>query len=216
MATEELLSHADNAKRLVFAMCHEISNLVAAVRLQAHLIDEDLSARGLAVASLEIDDASARSSALLALIRPVLSDPKADAPPIGADAIACGVERALEDYGGRGVELGIDTGGDLPKVKADPEVIHYLLLIHVYNAMETVGSGGTVRVHVETRSDEVAFIVEESGETDDEHLNWREGALRGRTLSCAISDYILAKRGGHIAVSRQGERTHSEICTPIA
>ncbi len=214
MATEELLSHSDNAKRLVFAMCHEISNLVAAVRLQAHLLDEDLGARGLAVASLEIDDSSARSSALLALVRPVLSDPKGDPPPIDADAIAFGLERALEDYGRRGVELTIDSSRELPKVKADPEVIHYLLLIHIYNAMETVGSGGNVGVRFEARSDEVAFIVEESGEEDEEHLHWQQGSLRGRTLSCAISDYVLGKRGGRIAVSRQDERTRTEICTP--
>ena len=30
------------AVELVFAMCHEISNAVTAIRLQAHLIDEEL------------------------------------------------------------------------------------------------------------------------------------------------------------------------------
>ena len=98
MPDRDFQSSADSSNNLVFALCHEISNLVAAIRLQAHLLDEELDARGLAVSSLEIDDLSARCAALLALVRPVLNEVAATAvpAPIPANVIAHGFERALE------------------------------------------------------------------------------------------------------------------------
>ena len=47
MSAQALHDRSIDEANLVYAMCHEISNLVAAIRLQAHLLDEDLDARGL-------------------------------------------------------------------------------------------------------------------------------------------------------------------------
>ena len=111
MSAQAFRDPATDSAALVFAMCHEISNLVAAMRLQAHLLDEELDARGLAVASLEIDDLSARTASLLALVRPVLTEPLKDVPPIAAGVIALGFERALTEYGERGFEIVFEIDG---------------------------------------------------------------------------------------------------------
>ena len=58
---------------LVFAICHEVGNLVGVIRLNADLIDAKASERELATLSVEIDDSSARIRSLLALVRPLLS-----------------------------------------------------------------------------------------------------------------------------------------------
>lgn len=215
MSDSDIRSDTDASRRLVFAMCHEISNLIGAVRLRAHMLNEDQGPRELAVASLEIDDLSARSSALLALIRPVLSPPDA-IEEIAAETIVVGVERALEEYGGRGVELSVEAGEELPAVRANPEVYHYLLLSQLLGAIEAVGAGGRVRLVVEPREGEVVFAVEDGAEADEQMLEWWKSTLRGRVLGCALADQILSKREGRFAVLRQADGTRAEICAPRA
>jgi len=208
---------ADESANLVFAMCHEISNLVAAVRLKAHLLDEDLDARGLAVASLEIDDLSARSAMLLALVRPVLIAPPEEIPPIGAGVIALGFERALAEYGGRGFEIIFEIEPRLPDVRAEPEVLHYILLCHAYGAMEAMGtmdSGERIRIEVVAAEKEVIFAVEDQAPADEEHLKWWESSLRGRALESAVANYILTRRGARFEVRRRGDCNRTEIVVP--
>ncbi len=208
---------AVDSVNLVAAMCHEISNLVAAVRLRAHLLDEDLDTRGLAVASLEIDDLSARSATLLALVRPVLVAPLEEIPPIGAGVIALGFERALAEYGGRGFEIVFETEPLLPEVRAEPEVFHYILLCHAYGAMEAMGttdSGGRIRIEVVAAEKEVIFAIEDQAPADAEHLSWWEASLRGRALESAMANYILSRRGARFDVQRRGDWNRTEISAP--
>ncbi len=207
---------ASDAATLVFAMCHEISNLVAAVRLQAHLLDEDLNARGLAVASLEIDDLSARAASLLALVRPVLSAPRGDVPVVGASVIALGFERAMAEYGGRGFEIVYEPEQDLPEIRAESEVFHYILLNHAYGAMEAMGSEGKLRFSVAADAKEVVFAIEDHAAADEQHLTWWQASLRGRALESAVAYHILAKRGARFEVRRSGNCNRTEIAAPRA
>ena len=62
---------------LVLSLCHEIGNVIGAIRLNAHLVDSEMGARELARTAVDLDDLSARSSALLMQIGPVL---RADPP----------------------------------------------------------------------------------------------------------------------------------------
>jgi len=207
---------SEEARRLVFAMCHEISNWVAAVRLHAHLLDDDLGPRGLALASIEIDDSSARSGALLALVPAVLSQPHDDGIQAEAEAIVLGLQRVIDEHGGRGIVLEIQADGDLPRVRVDPQVIHYLLLMHFYGAIDSAVTGSRVRVVVESGNDEVCFAIEDTSPADEQHLGWRDAALRGRVLSCAIADHVLKKIGGRLEVGRADTGTRTSICVPIA
>jgi len=205
--------HGDSAN-LVFAMCHEVSNLIAAVRLQAHLLDEDLDARGIAVASLEIDDLSARTVSLLALVRPVLSEPPAEIAPIGAGVIAAGFERALADFGGRGIEIGLEIEPDLPDVRAEPEVFHYVLLSQAYGAMEAMNGNGALRINVSTGPKHVVFAIEDAAPEDEQHLEWWKASLRGRALECAMAHHILSRRQAQFSVRRSGDCNRTEIVAP--
>ncbi|MFT5442856.1 MAG: hypothetical protein ACI8W3_001900 [Myxococcota bacterium] len=216
MSAEAFEEGTDHSANLIFAMCHEISNLVAAIRLQAHLVDEDLDARGLAVASLEIDDLSARSAAILALIRPVLSPAPAEIAPLDAGVIALGFERAIVDYGGRGFEIAFDIPSDLPEIRAETEVFHYILLSQAYGAMEAMSPGGEIRVEVVVEEKEVIFVIEDGAPEEEEHLAWREASLRGRALECAVAHQILTKRGARFSVERRGAKNRTEIAAPRA
>ena len=49
---------------LAFAIAHEVGNHLGGIRLQAHLVDEDLDVRELAEASILIDGLAGRSGPL--------------------------------------------------------------------------------------------------------------------------------------------------------
>ena len=51
---------------LAFAIAHEVGNHLGGIRLQAHLLDENLDVRALAEASILIDGLAGRSGPLLA------------------------------------------------------------------------------------------------------------------------------------------------------
>ncbi|MCH7866593.1 MAG: hypothetical protein IH881_02775 [Myxococcales bacterium] len=214
MSARSFREPATDSADLVFAMCHEISNLVAAVRLQAHLLDEELDARGLAVASLEIDDLSARTAWMLALVRPVLSAPPEEIPPIGSGVIALGFERALVEHGERGFEIVFEIEPELPDVCAEPEVFHYLLLCHAFGAMEAMDAGGRLRIEVTASEKEVVFAIEDRAPADDQHLTWWKSSLRGRVLESALAHHILTKRGARFEVNRLADCTRTEIAAP--
>jgi len=206
-----------DANRLVFAMCHEISNLVAAVRLQAHLLDESLSPRELAMASLEVDDLSARASALLALIKPVLTaDSGRKSGRVSGDVVMHGVERVVEDYGIGGVKVSFHAPPELPALALDPDVVHHLLLAQIFCAMEDAHPGEHVRVRAEPREAEVVFAIEDSAALEEEHLRWQQASLRGRALCCAIAQHILLSYGGRIEVHRDGDGSRTEFFAPRA
>ena len=57
---------------IVFAIAHELGNHLAGIRLEAHLLDEDLGVRGLAKASLAIESLAGQAGPLLTLLRPLL------------------------------------------------------------------------------------------------------------------------------------------------
>jgi two-component system OmpR family sensor kinase len=212
----ESIRAGDETTRLVAAICHEIGNMVAAIRLHAHLLDEDLAPVQLAVASVEIDDLAGRMSALLALVRPLMNRGEALGSEVRPAAILAAVQQALDDQGGRGMSLSVDCAPELPLVSADPDVIHHLLLTLVFDAVEWAEHKGEVQVSAREVADTVVFEVADDGREDDQLLDWREQTLRGRSLTCAVADFIARKHGGRLEVDREGDRTRVLLRVPAA
>jgi signal transduction histidine kinase len=197
------LGQEDEARRLALALCHEIGNLVGAVRLQAHLLDSELSPKQLATSSVEIEDACARSSAWLSLMRPLLSDVSrgGEYGVLPAAALSA-LHYTLEACGEPGVDVSIECGKDLPEVAADPDTVQHLLLTLVFGAMEAARPRGQVSIRAVPGqdADEVCLVVED--DADDALGDWRQEILRGRSLACALADQILSRRGGRLEVGR--------------
>ncbi len=64
---------AGDSRDLVFSLCHEVGNLLAATSLQAHLIGSGATQEEIDLASLTLVGAALRGGSLLALIRPLLA-----------------------------------------------------------------------------------------------------------------------------------------------
>jgi len=206
-------------KDLVFAICHEVGNLVGAIRLNAHLIDEDASAVELATTSVDIDDSSSRIRSLLALVRPLLSDDPSLDTPVSAGVLARGVNEALEEYGGRGVQIAVEAGEGLPEVVVRPETLHHLLVSLAFYGVEEARPRGHVHVGVAVDDKgQVVVRIEDDGEEDESLAHPRASEpseLTGRALACAVAAVILERLAGSVEVSRRDDRTCVELTLPV-
>jgi nitrogen-specific signal transduction histidine kinase len=204
---------ADEAE-LVLALCHEIGNLVGAVRLHAHLIDDQMGTRDLALVSVELDDLSARASALLAHPRPLLSNGPGTLAAVSPAAVLGGIQRLMDEHGGRGAKVSFDVAAGLPDLQVDLEVVHRLLESLLWIALESASSHGSVSLRAEAHPRGVAFVIEDDGEVDEDPALWGEQMLRGRPLLCAVAQNIVGKRGGRLEVSRNDGSTRVVVVLP--
>ncbi len=223
------MSRGARGQELVLAVCHELGNLLAAIRLHAAAVIDDPAPAELARVSVEVDDLAGRCGALLAQVRALLpdaeaeADPDADAePPASPDAVVAAVADVIEAQGLRGVRFSMDAGEALPPVPIDFGLIHFLLLTQIYGAADAARPRGSVRLSAtgtgtgDREAGDVRFVVEDDGPADAELEAWRDVALRGRALACALASHILEARGGALEAVRVGTVTRVELRLPAA
>ena len=203
----------DESQQLIFDIFHEIGNLVAAIRLQAHLLDEDLGAVGLARASLEIEGLGARTTSLLSVARPLMTGVSAGATCEPVEVLA-GVEDLLLDVGLRGVELEVDVASDLPAVPIERNVLHPLLSSLAGDALEALGGKGTLGLSASRSAEFVEIRVIDSAAPDASLASWESDGRRGRGLAVSAAQRLLMPLGGHVAVDRSDDRTCISLFLP--
>lgn len=222
-------TRADLALRhaLVFAVAHEVGNHLAAVRLEAHLLDEELGAHGLAKASLAIDGVAARSAPLLALLRPLLEPGRPRGSGGDCARVVEGVKRQLEEEGTAG--LRIDTAIEEAAAGACPalEGLHWLLVALVGSPEDLPADAGPIRlvvarkeggivVALELPGDAMAEVVAAERQSANESSGPGHGsasALRGRALAVALARVIVGDAGGSVVVSCEPTRSRVELRT---
>ncbi|MCZ6463207.1 MAG: hypothetical protein O7A09_02630 [Proteobacteria bacterium] len=219
------MSRGARGQGLVLAVCHELGNLLAAIRLHAAAVIDDPEPAELARVSVEVDDLAGRCGALLAQVRALLSeaeaDPDSDAgPPASPEAVVAAVADVIEAQGLRGVRFSMDAGEALPPVPIASGLMHFLLLTQISGAADAARPRGSVRLSATGTGDgkggEVRFVVEDDGPADAELEAWRDVALRGRALACALASHILEARGGALEAVRVGTVTRVELRLPAA
>jgi hypothetical protein len=172
------------SEELLFAVCHEVGNLLAAIRLHSQFADQESRAR--------ISELTERAGSLVALVRPLLSTPPPSVPVLDPLELLEALQRGLDDVGAR-VRVELKSAVDLPGVAIDGETLHRLLMADLLAALENLPGGERVRVMAEPSPDGVAFVLELPGlESTD------------CALTHALAAAILGKRGGSVAVSGYG------------
>lgn len=208
------MADSEGRRNIVYALCHEVGNLVGAIRLNAHLIDEDSPAIELATASVEIDDSSARIRSLLALVRPLLTGAAEPASGVDAETLVRGVADALDEYGGHGVALRVEAPDGLPRVPGRPEALHHLLATLGYYAVEEARPRGRVGIGAGRVGGNVVFRVEDDGREDKQLGSVRAGVATGRALACEVAKILVADFGGAVDARRVGDVTRIELTLP--
>jgi len=187
---------------MLFALCHEMGNLVGAIRLQTHLLDQEMRPRDLATARSEIDVLGARVSALLALVRPSVGDLGRDhALGVHSSDVLAAVEHGLETLLVPGVVLEFDSPGADALLRVDRTALQALISSFVHLAVEQVRPRGRVGVATRLHERDVDFAIEDDGPEDSTLTAWREGPYRGRALLCALAHQMLSRCGGSLEVS---------------
>jgi hypothetical protein len=189
---------------LVFALCHEVGNLLAAQRLQCQLLDDG-------EAGPRISELAARAGSLLALVRPLLES--VPDPGAGTEALEVldGMRRSVEDPEDDRLRVRLKTAVDLPDVAIEGETLLHLLLAEVFAAMEDLPEGERVEVYAERRNGVVAFVLEDVARPQDSQSGPR---LAGRALTREVARSILERRGGGIEVDFPGEGTRLALLVP--
>ncbi len=203
-----------DAAALAFSLCHEIANLVGAVRMHSHLLDTRMTPRELAGVSVQIDDLCARSAALIAHLRPLLDVPSAIVSPADPADVVAGLCDVMTHHGGRGTRLRFDRPTGLSPIEIEHEVLHHLLQSLLFVGLEAAEGRGTVGLSALRGDRDVVFSVDDDGPDDEDALDWRSRTPRGRPLVCAVADAIVGKRGGSLEVTREAGRTRVSLRIP--
>lgn len=189
---------SDAGVELAFAIAHEVGNHLGGIRLQAHMLDDELGAREMAEASVLIDALAGRSGPLLALLRPLLSD---DWRRAGGDSwagVLGRVARQIEAEGTRGVRF--EVAGVLETEVAAPDFdwVHPLLIALVESTLAHVadrGADASVRLELVTEGDGVRLDLVDDGAVEDLSA---AAARRGRPLAVAIARELVGRSGGRV------------------
>lgn len=197
-------SQLPEPRELVFALCHEIGNLVTAVQLEADLLDEVESPRGLAASAVKIEDICAQVGGLLAQVRPLLSK-ASDSVQQGVDpeAIVAAANAQLEWRGSGRVLVSCEAEPGLPKLDVDPDSMRDLLLALVNGALDARAGSKQVTLCAVAEAGGVAFRVVDDGSPEEALEDWRQAARCGRPLVCSVAESLLSRVGGSVATRRE-------------
>jgi hypothetical protein len=189
---------------LVYALCHEVGNLLAAQRLQCQLLDDE-------AAAARISELAARAGSLLALVRPLLEAlpvPGAGVEPL---EILDAVRRGLEDPEDDRLRVRLKTAVDLPDVAVEAGTLLHLLLAQLFAVFEDLPEGERLVLFAERRNGAVAFVLEDAGKPQDRQSGPH---LAGRPLTEEVARSILERCGGGVELEHPAEGTRVALLVP--
>lgn len=192
----------------MFAIGHEIANHLGAIRLQAHLLDEELGPRALAEASVAIDGLAGRGTPLLALLRPILATTTTPTPTPAGDAgdrwsdVLGRIRREVEDEGTRAVRFELEQSAEATAPAPGVDWLHPLVMALVQATLAHMHPRGAIRLALEIDAGrrEQSLLLEDDGAEEDCSA---AAPLRGRPLVLAIARLLLGGIGGRVEASRE-------------
>jgi len=189
---------------LVLAICHEVGNLLAAVRLAAHLAAREPASSD--AGPVQIEDLAAHAGALLAQIRPLLA--RRSAPVrVAPEQLLKALERALAEPAHGEMRLEVRMPRALPDVDVDPDALYNALLTLALVALEATKPDGRVRLSAQRADTGVCFVVEDDGQASD--LEDTPG--RGRGLALQLVRRVAQRCGGKATVRPRRRGTRIEV-----
>jgi len=199
---------------LVRALCHDVGNLLAAVRLSAHLLANDIAETDHLSVSRDVEELAALAGALLAQVRPLLAGATLARVRVSPAEVLTALNRALNDRRTGGATLSIARGRNLPDVRVDPDALYHLLLTLVHGSLEAAAPDGRVRVSAKHQGRRVILSVSDDGRQVDLDELRRGSTPRGRELAIRVADAVLRLMGGRAAAELQRRGTRIDLFLP--
>lgn len=217
-ALNDLLARLDAALRLQRAFiadaAHELRTPLAAVRLQAQLVQQacspDEHEAGLAQLMAGVDRATHLVQQLLDLAR---LDPQANTEPVAAVDLCALARATVADFSAQAEAAGIDLGlaaCTAATVAGRPRALRVLLNNLVDNALRHCPPGSRVDVAVQCQSDRASLIVRDNGpgippaereRVFDRFYRLPGSQAQGSGLGLAIVREIVQQHGGRVRLT---------------
>jgi len=183
---------------LIFALCHEVSNWLAASRMLAGALVESRAPGRAAEAAARISQLASRTNSLVSLIRPLLAQPSGATESVDPLEIFDGVERSLDESCSDRVRFDRSTAPSCPRAAIAAEPLHHLLLTLIYNALEDSRPSGVVAVSIEVAPRKLTLALQARGPERRDLAT-----LRGSALSDAVAARILNACGGRLSTTHR-------------
>jgi two-component system sensor histidine kinase BaeS len=203
----------DPRQRLLVALAHEVGNLLAAVRLSAHLLPHAAEPRERARGARQIEHLAAQAGELLAQVRPLLATARSKTAVAPGEVLE-GVGRALADAPGFEKLALLAAARALPDVRVDPDALLQALLALARGALDAAPEGGSVTLGARRTGRHVVFELADGGRGIEQPP---KGALpRGRALAVRLADAALRRDGGRADAASRGGTTRVRVFVAVA
>jgi len=201
--------------RLTRALCHEMGNLLAAVRLSAYLVVREREWEGVVEGARDVDLAAAQAAASLALLPPLLAPSEKSPAAVDPAEVLAAVGATLRRAPGLEDRVAVADASGVPAVWADADALHHLLVQLALSAGEAEGSGDRgLGVGVESGQAEVVFAVEDRAGPWPRLQGDPERAPRGRDLAAAVAATLTARWDGGVRVLARPGGSRVEVWLP--
>lgn len=196
------------------ALLHEVGNLLAASRLNAHFLSDALPDEDRQRMAREVQLLSTQAGALLQLLRRLRFGAPPDRRATGSPVqVLRGVGDALS---GCHVEdrLLIAAGRGLPDVRVEPDVLHTCLVALVGDALAATAPAGRVRVRAAIAEKRVILTVLDAGEPV--RLPRRAPPpTRGRALTAGVVAEVLRAAGARLVPGSRPRSNQQDLVLRI-
>ena len=215
VTTPIALTPADPAK-LALALCHEVGNLLAALRLSAHLLARDAAAGPLRAAGADLEAIAVQAAEILAQLRPLLAAAK-DADLVRVDPVEAlrATARTLANAHLPAAQVE-ERGEPAPPVLVEVDALHHVLVALAVAPLQGASAPGHVRLCCAVEEGEIVLAVEDdTGAWAPDAPDPRVGP-RGRSLSLEIAATLAARWSGRVIVRPIRAGTRVELRLPPA
>jgi nitrogen-specific signal transduction histidine kinase len=198
------------------ALLHEVGNLLAAIRLSAHLLADTDDASERRRGAVEIERLSAQAGELLALVRPLRAvEPGRRVRVAVADVLAA-ASRAFDERDAPGAPLTVRPAPrGIPDVRVDPDALHHTLLVLVRAALQA-GARRRVELAAGRRGGCVVFEVSDDGARLPAKRPVVAGASRGRELAVRLAAAALRRDRGRVEGVSSARGTRVRVALPAS
>jgi len=201
--------------RLARALCHELGNLLAAVRLSAYLAARERDREAVAENARDVDVAAAQAGAVLALLPPLLAPPEGPGGTADPGQVLHAVEATLRRAPGLAARVDLEAAAGARPVRGDAEVLHHLLVALALSAWEAGGPAAPeLAVRAEAARGGMLLAVEDAAGAWPQEEKDPRRAPRGRALLAAVAATLAARWGGEVRVRPRPGGSRVEVRLP--
>jgi signal transduction histidine kinase len=158
--------------QMTSTIAHELRNPLGVIQSSVYLLRRRIGEDDGAIRHADkIQAHVARANRIITNLLDIVRERPPVRTPVEPSTLAAAAAQMTQET--RGVSVEVHVAPDLPKVAVDPDQFQQVLRNLIDNAIDAAGTGGTVRMDVALRGQEVEIVVSDSGPGIDPALKER-------------------------------------------